>query len=104
LDAADDDDYADYDDAVVVKYYSTSQDEDTQSVDNSQFRRARPREKQSHTHTHSHGCAWISPGRELEIDDELQSMHGLKGGRRCCGFCSGVKNLASLQFGLVGRS
>jgi hypothetical protein len=95
-------DDADDDDAVAIKYHSTSQEEDTQSVDNSQFRRARPREKQSHTH--SHGCAWISPGRELEIDDELQNMHGLKGGRRCCGFCSGVKNLASLQFGLVGRS
>lgn len=44
---------ADDDDAVAVKYLSTSQEEDTQSVDNSQFRRARPREK--HTHT----LAWV---------------------------------------------
>lgn len=47
LDADDDDD------AVALKYLSTSQEEDTQSVDNSQFRRARPREK--HTHT----LAWV---------------------------------------------
>ncbi len=39
---------ADDDDAVAVKYLSTSQEEDTQSVDNSQFRRARPREKHTH--------------------------------------------------------
>ncbi len=46
---------ADDDDAVAVKYLSTSQEEDTQSVDNSQFRRARPREK----HTHTHTLAWV---------------------------------------------
>ncbi len=53
LDADDDDD-----DAVAVKYYSTWQEEDTQSVDNSQFRQARPREK----HTHTHTLAWVCLG------------------------------------------